>query len=183
VTQLAVRDESTGQRIVRFGATGTVAFVFYLALGDPTEPFDIVTGLASAAVVAAVLAGVAFEPAPSISTVRAALGAIVFLPVLMLAVVRSNIALAAVVLNPELPIAPDVVRIPAPEGTVARALLANSITLTPGTLTLDIVEDELVVHTLTEASRAELLEGSLIRWVAMVSGERARFEYVESADD
>ena len=183
MTKLAVTDESTRQRIARFGATGAVAFVFYLALGDPTDPFDIVTGLASAAVVAVILASVAFEPVPSVETLRAGLRAIVFLPVLLIAVVRSNLALAAVVLDPALPIDPDVVRIPAPEGTVARALLANSITLTPGTLTLDIVEDELVVHTLTEASRAELLEGSLIRWVAMVSGERARFEHEEPADD
>lgn len=50
-------------------------------------------------------------------------------------------------------------------------LVANSITLTPGTLTLDIADDELVVHTLTEASRTELLEGSLARSVAFVMGE------------
>jgi multicomponent Na+:H+ antiporter subunit E len=49
--------------------------------------------------------------------------------------------------------------------------LANSITLTPGTLTLDVVDDELVVHTLTEASKADLLEGSLARSVAFVTGE------------
>jgi len=183
VTQLAVTDKANRQRAVRFAATGAVAFAFYLALGDPTDPFDIVTGLVSAAVVAAILAGVAFDPVPSIGTLRAGLRAVVFLPVLLIAVARSNIALAAVVLDPDLPIDPDVVRIPAPKGTVARALLANSITLTPGTLTLDIVQDELVVHTLTEGSRAELLEGSLIRWVAMVSGERARFEHVEPADD
>lgn len=183
MTQLAVSDESTRQRVTRVGATGAVAFLFYLALGDPTDPFDVVTGFTSAVVVAAILARVAFDSVPSRGTLRAGLRAIVFLPILLTAVVRSNLALAAVVLDPELPIDPDVVRIPAPDGAVARALLANSITLTPGTLTLDLLEDELVVHTLTAASRAELLEGSLVRWVAMVSGERARTGRVEAGDD
>jgi multicomponent Na+:H+ antiporter subunit E len=110
-----------------------------------------------------------FERPPSRATVSSLLRAVVFVPALLVAVVRANLALVAVVLDPDLPIDPAVVRLPAPEGTVARALLANSITLTPGTLTLDIVDDELVVHTLTEASRTELLEGSLVRSVAFVT--------------
>jgi multicomponent Na+:H+ antiporter subunit E len=157
----------------RFAGTAVLAFAFYVALGDPTDPFDLVTGLGSAAVVAWVLADVTFERAPSRATVGAALRAVVFLPVLLWAVVRANLALAAVVLDPRLPIDPAVVRIPAPEGAVARALLANSITLTPGTLTLDVVDDELVVHTLTAATREELLAGSLSRSVAFVTGQPA----------
>jgi multicomponent Na+:H+ antiporter subunit E len=112
-----------------------------------------------------------FERTPSVGTAVSILRAVVFVPSLLLAVARANIALVAVVLDPDLPIDPDVVRISAPEGTFARALLANSITLTPGTLTLDIVDNELIVHTLTEASKADLLEGSLARSVAFVTGE------------
>lgn len=156
--------------LARLGATAVVAFGFYLVLGDPTEPFDLVTGLVSATVVAVVLGGVAFERRPSTATVVSFLRAAVFLPTLLSAVVRANLALVAVVLDPELPIDPAVVRVPAPESAFARALLANSITLTPGTLTLDVVDDELLVHTLTEASRVDLLEGSLVRAVARVTG-------------
>lgn len=162
---------SVQQTALRLGATGTIAFGFYLVLGDPTSPFDVVTGLVSAAIVAAILGRVVFEQTPSMGTASSVLRAVVFVPALLLAVVRANFALMAVVLDPDLPIDPDVVRIPAPQGTFARALLANSITLTPGTLTLDVVEDELVVHTLTEASKADLLEGSLARSVAFVTGE------------
>jgi multicomponent Na+:H+ antiporter subunit E len=152
-------------------AAGAVAFGFYLALGDPTDTFDIVTGLASAAVVAAVLGRITFERAPSIGTVAALLRAVVFLPVLLWAVIRANLALAVVVLHPRLPIDPAVVSVPAPESALGRALLANSITLTPGTVTLDVTDDELVVHTLTAATRADLLAGSLARWVGFVTGE------------
>jgi multicomponent Na+:H+ antiporter subunit E len=161
---------ATSRSVARFAGTAAVAFAFYLVLGDPTDPFDLVTGLASAVVVAAVLGGVAFERPPSRGTVAAGLRAVLFLPVLLVAVVRANLSLAVVLLRPSLPIDPAVVRIPAPEGAFARALLANSITLTPGTLTLDVDGDELVVHTLTAASREELLEGSLARSVAFVTG-------------
>lgn len=164
--------ESRGA-LARAVGTGVVAFAFYLTLGDPTDPFDLVTGLVSAVVVTLVLGRVTFERSPSRATVGALLRAVVFLPLLLVAVVRANLSLVAVVLDPELPIDPAVVRVPAPEGAVARALLANSITLTPGTVTLDVVDDELVVHTLTVASREELLDGSLARTVAFVTGEPA----------
>lgn len=172
MTRLTVPTGTSAQQAtLRFGTTGAVAFGFYLVLGDPTDPFDVVTGVVSAAVVASILGRVVFERTPSVRTVSSVLRAIVFVPALLVAVVRANLGLVAVVLDPDLPIDPAVVRIPAPEGTFARALLANSITLTPGTLTLDIADDELVVHTLTEASRTELLEGSLARSVAFVMGE------------
>ncbi|AUV83820.1 hypothetical protein C2R22_00315 [Salinigranum rubrum] len=148
-----------------------VAFGFYLALGDPTDPFDLVTGAVSALVVGAVLGRIAFERTPSVATAGAFGRALVFLPVLLAAVVRANLSLVRVVLDPDLPIDPAVVRVPAPQSAFGRALLANSITLTPGTVTVDVADGELVVHALTAASRADLLEGSLARWVAYVTGE------------
>jgi multicomponent Na+:H+ antiporter subunit E len=160
----------TSRRVV---ATFAVSLAFYLALGDPTKPFDLVTGVASAAVVAGLLSRVAFERDPSLASVRRLLRAVVFVPSLLLAVVRANLGMAVVVLDPRLPIDPQMVRIPAPEGRLARALLANSITLTPGTLTVEVTDDELVVHTLTDRTRADLLSGDLAWAVSYVmTGER-----------
>lgn len=171
MTRVTVANDSTLSAAARFVATAAVAFGFYLTLGDPTDSFDIVTGAVSALVVGGVLSRVTFERTPSLGTVAAFGRAVVFLPVLLVAVVRANLSLVRVVLDPDLPIDPAVVRIPAPESTFGRALLANSITLTPGTVTIDVVDDELVVHALTAASRADLLEGSLTRWVARVTGD------------
>jgi multicomponent Na+:H+ antiporter subunit E len=154
-------------------ATFLVSFGFYLALGDPTKPFDLATGAISAAVVAALLSRVAFERDPSTASVGRFLRATVFLPWLLVAVVRANLAMAVVVLDPRLPIDPAVVRIPAPQGRLARALLANSITLTPGTLTVEVTDEELVVHALTTHTRADLLSGDIARAVNYVmTGER-----------
>jgi multicomponent Na+:H+ antiporter subunit E len=154
-------------------ATFGLALAFYLALGDPTDPFDLVTGVASAGIVAVVLSRVALESDPTRGTVGSVLRAVLFLPYLLYAVVRANLAMAYVVLHPALPIEPSVVRVPAPERRLARALLANSITLTPGTLTVDLTDDELVVHALTAGSRAELEAGALARAVAFVTDGRA----------
>ncbi|MCT9097948.1 Na+/H+ antiporter subunit E [Haloarchaeobius sp. HME9146] len=166
-----VTGEPTRAAFARYGSVAAVSFAFYLALGDPTSWFDLATGVVSAAVVAFVLGQIAYERAPTHRSLGSFVRAAVFFPSLLWAVVQANLSLAAVVLHPRLPIDPAVVRIPAPNGTFARALLANSITLTPGTVTVDVDGDELVVHTLTAASRAELLEGSLARSVAAVTGD------------
>jgi multicomponent Na+:H+ antiporter subunit E len=157
----------------RVAVTFGLSLAFYLALGDPTSPFDLATGVLAAAVVAGVLSRVALETDPTAATVGMVFRATVFLPYLLYAVVRANLAMAYVVLHPRLPIEPSVIRVPAPEGRIARALLANSITLTPGTLTVDLVDDELVVHALTAGSRADLEAGALARAVAFVTDGRA----------
>jgi multicomponent Na+:H+ antiporter subunit E len=161
---------ATPVTVPRVVALFGLSFAFYLALGDPTSAFDLVTGAASAAVVTVVLSTVVFERAPSAASPVRLLRAAVFLPYLLWAVLRANLGMAAVVLDPRLPIEPRVVRVPAPGGRVSQALLANSITLTPGTLTVDVVDDELVVHTLTAGSRRDLEAGGLARAVSWVVG-------------
>jgi multicomponent Na+:H+ antiporter subunit E len=179
---VAVERAPIGRRIVRPPlalsltpsraiATLGLSLAFYLSLGDPTSAFDVITGALSAGLVAAILSRVAFESDPSARSLASVLRACLFLPYLLYAVVRANLAMAAVVLDPRLPIDPSIVRVPAPEGRVGQALLANSITLTPGTLTVDVVDDELVVHALTRRSRADLEAGRLARAVSFVVGE------------
>jgi multicomponent Na+:H+ antiporter subunit E len=82
-------------------------------------------------------------------------------------VLRSSLDVARVVLDPRLPISPRVIEIkstsPHPFDQV---LLGNSITLTPGTLTLDLHDGMLRVHTLTEAGARDLMSGEMDRRVA-----------------
>jgi multicomponent Na+:H+ antiporter subunit E len=76
------------------------------------------------------------------------------------------VEIAYVVLHPDLPIDPAVVEF---DAAVWSALpvttLANSITLTPGTLTVDVSRRHFTVHTLTQNSREGLFSGSLERAV------------------
>lgn len=77
-------------------------------------------------------------------------------------VVKSSLDVARIVLSPSLPISPKVVRIKAScEHPVDQAILANSITLTPGTLALDVYKGEITVHALTQAGADELERGEM----------------------
>ncbi len=64
-----------------------------------------------------------------------------------IALLRANLDLAGRVLSPSLPINPALVEIRTSlKSPLGRLLLANTITLTPGTLTIDVEDDRLLVH-------------------------------------
>jgi multicomponent Na+:H+ antiporter subunit E len=82
-------------------------------------------------------------------------------------VVLSSIEVARAVLRRNVDIEPKVVDIDGSDlGPVDLALLGNSITLTPGTLTLDVYEGRLLVHALTPEGAAALQQGEMQRRVA-----------------
>jgi len=86
---------------------------------------------------------------------------------LLWAVVKSGIDVAKRIWDPRLPIRPTWRRLEIPSLSAAqKTLYANSITLTPGTLTTDVGQDHFMVHSLTEEGMRELDEGEM--------GERIR---------
>jgi len=87
-------------------------------------------------------------------------------------IVVSNLQVARIVLSRKPSISPRVIRLKAlPEGPVGQAFLCNSITLTPGTVTVDEHEGELLVHCLTAEGADALLEGEMNRRVAALGKE------------
>jgi multicomponent Na+:H+ antiporter subunit E len=83
--------------------------------------------------------------------------------------VKSNLEVARIVLSPKMSISPTLVTLQAqPRSQVGQAILGNAITLTPGTVTLDDHEGELIVHCLTRAGAESLSEGEMNRRVAAV---------------
>lgn len=82
-------------------------------------------------------------------------------------VVRSSLEVARIVLSPSLPISPQIVEITATANhPVDQAMLGNSITLTPGTLALDVHEGRIKVHCLTKTGAEDLRSGEMDRRVA-----------------
>ncbi len=82
-------------------------------------------------------------------------------------VVRSSLEVARVVLNPRLPISPRIVEIEATaRHPVDQVTLGNSITLTPGTIALEVTNGVLKVHTLTREGADELTSGEMDRRIA-----------------
>ncbi|WP_456399920.1 Na+/H+ antiporter subunit E [Mesoaciditoga sp.] len=73
-----------------------------------------------------------------------------YLPVFIWEMLKANLHVAAIVLNPKMPIKPGIVKIKTNlKSPVAKVWLANSITLTPGTLSMDIDGQYLYIHWIT----------------------------------
>ncbi len=67
--------------------------------------------------------------------------------VFLWACLKANIDVAYRVLHPAMPIKPGIVKVHTElKSDFARALLANSITMTPGTISVDIIGDDLYIH-------------------------------------
>ncbi|MCF8297634.1 MAG: Na+/H+ antiporter subunit E [Saprospiraceae bacterium] len=71
----------------------------------------------------------------------------IYIAVFLAELIKSNLDVAYRVISPSLPINPGIVEVKTKlKSKMARMLLANSITLTPGTLTVDIIDDTLFIH-------------------------------------
>jgi multicomponent Na+:H+ antiporter subunit E len=72
---------------------------------------------------------------------------IVYIFIFTWEVLKANFDVAYRVLHPAMPIKPGIVKVPMEvKSDIARTMLANSITMTPGTITVDIIGDHLYVH-------------------------------------
>lgn len=92
-------------------------------------------------------------------------------PWLLWQVVLSNLDVAKRIVDPALPIDPALIALkPTQRGDLGRFIYANSITLTPGTVTVALSGDTLEVHALTREAADALLEGDMDRRVAQLEG-------------
>ena len=84
-------------------------------------------------------------------------------------IVQSSLEVARIVLARDLRLSTRVVEIDASRlSPVDQAVLGNSITLTPGTLTLDASDGRLLVHALTAEGASALEDGEMLRRVAAI---------------
>ena len=80
-------------------------------------------------------------------TPKAFIYTFIFLMVFLWELVKANFVMAKTVLSPSLPIHPGIIRADTTlKSKMARLILANAITLTPGTFTVDIIGDTLYIH-------------------------------------
>ncbi|MEZ6016448.1 MAG: Na+/H+ antiporter subunit E [Planctomycetota bacterium] len=92
-------------------------------------------------------------------------------------IVKSNIAMFPVLLSKEPEIQPQVIKLPVGDSrALGQVTYANSITMTPGTVTLEVSENEVTVHALTDAAAAGLRSGAMERRALRVGGRPATKE-------
>ena len=81
-------------------------------------------------------------------------------------IIKSNMAVVKMVWHPAMPISPTVVRVKASQQTdFGKIVYANSITLTPGTVSMNVKQDEIEVHAITRELAEDLKSGVMDRRV------------------
>lgn len=146
-------------------------YVFWLLLSGHTEPLLLGFGAASCALVVYIahrMDLIDHEGHPSHLSFR-------ILPYwawLCWEIVKSNIDVAKIILSPKLPISPVMFKTKASQSReLGQVIYANSITLTPGTVTVGLEDGILEIHALTIAGAEGVLNGEMDRRVCRVKGE------------
>jgi multicomponent Na+:H+ antiporter subunit E len=155
---------------MRVAALVATLFAFWLLLSGIYTPFLVATGLVASVAVAALAWRMEVadrEGHPIHLTLRAA----TYWPWLVKEIVKSGWQVARIILSPRLPISPTLARFkPSQTSVVGLVAHANSITLTPGTLTVAAERDEFLVHALTREGAAGLAGSEMDRRVARLEG-------------
>lgn len=124
-----------------------MSFIFWLLLSFSLETSSLITGLV-VALLTTLIFGIYFESEiQKFLQPKRYFWFIIYLIVFIWECIKANFDIAYRVIHPRIPIKPGIVRVPLHiKSSFARAMLANSITMTPGTITIDIVGDDLFVH-------------------------------------
>jgi multicomponent Na+:H+ antiporter subunit E len=118
----------------------------WLVLSGHPTPLHLAQGVLAAALVAYLNRDLELLSA----SVRCGPRFLAYIPWLIKEIVVANVQVTRIVLHPRLPMDPAVVRFRTRlTGDLAVTTFANSITLTPGTVTIDVDEREFVVHALS----------------------------------
>lgn len=77
-------------------------------------------------------------------------------------IIKSNLDVTLRILDPKLPISPSIAPLPASQRSeLGRVIYANSITLTPGTITISLDATDVLVHSLTLTAEQNLVNGEM----------------------
>lgn len=95
-----------------------------------------------------------------------------YIPWLIVEVVKSNIDVAKIIWQKDMQIDPTIVTVPASQKTALGLVIhANSITMTPGTLSIDVEPGEIEVHALAKGTLEALQDGEMDRRVRKLEGQ------------
>lgn len=121
-------------------------FVFWMLLSFTCEPAHVVVGLVLSGFMSFLMVGKAPYREWLLNPVRL-FWLVLYIPVFAYYCLKANLDVAYRVLHPDVPIRPGIVKVTtALKSKMGKTFLANSITLTPGTLTVDIVGQDLYIH-------------------------------------
>ncbi len=157
---------------MRVLSLAAMLFVFWLLLSGHYTPFLVVAGALTALAVAAfgkVLGYADREGHP----IELTLAGLTYWPWLVKEIVVAAVGVSWLILRPSRPISTRLIRIrTSQDGSVGVTTYANSITLTPGTITVrvDRPHHAFLVHALTAEAADDLAKGEMDRRVTEMTG-------------
>jgi multicomponent Na+:H+ antiporter subunit E len=165
------RNTKTGTTtVMRHLSLAGFLFAFWLALSGHFTPMLVIAG--AVCTLLCVLAAIRMRAADAEGhPVEVFRGVIFYYPWLICEIAKSAWAVTKIILNPKLPISPTMTVVRAGQNTAAGvATYANSITLTPGTITVGVNGNDLTVHALVREGATDLEGGEMDRRVSRFEG-------------
>ena len=165
-------------------STFIFCFLFWMLLTWSVALRELVLGVVIAAIVAAFTSKFLIHNQAFYLYNPVWLALLVFYLVIVFLweMIKANLSMASIVLSPNMKdYKPGIIRVPAgekPSSTYGMALLSNCITLTPGTITLDVAEDEkgnnyYYIHWIDVAETdrvkaGEAIKGTMEKWIGRI---------------
>jgi len=135
----------------RFLVLFALLFGFWVVLSGIYTPFLLLSGFFSALGVAALSARMGLLDAED-TGIRWSLAPLTYAVWLLFEIIKSGWQVSKIILHPALPISPSLTRFhPSQSSTVGLVIHANSITLTPGTFTVEASSEVFLIHALSSA--------------------------------
>ena len=108
---------------------------------------NVAAGIIVAGLCAIFLGGLFFDNVGKMFNPRRVFWFLYYIPVFLIHMVKANLDVAYRVLHVDMPIRPGIVKVRTTlKSDLGLTFLANSITLTPGTLTVDIIDGDMYIH-------------------------------------
>jgi len=163
--------------------TSVILFAFWLLLSGKFDAFHLTLGIICSLLVAYLFHDLLFANVRVGDMKIVVTRFLAYIPWLFCQIALSNIHVASLVIRRKMPIDPQVVMFKTKlETDVSQVTLANSITLTPGTVTMDIQEGIYYVHALSQKAADGLSAGDMEDRVAHIYME-ADHLYVQDVLD
>ncbi len=145
--QKGVFETESRKEVNKFLFTVLVFFILWVIFTASFSPGELFAGLAIAIIIAYLVFDKFTVRGFENFSPKRVWYFLLYLPFFFLEVIKSNIDVAYRVLHPKMPIKPGIVAIKTTlKSDISKLILANSITLTPGTFTLDIIDDTYLIH-------------------------------------
>lgn len=160
-----------------FLITAIAMFIFWILLSGEFTFILITSGVVASLITAYLSHDIFIGKADLKTETGRVFKFIVYIPWLLWEIILANVEIAYLVLSPKPLVDPQIVRFKNDLKTdLGIVTLAHSITLTPGTVTVDANREEFVIHAIWQKSAEGIISGEMQRKVKKIEGEVMKIE-------